>query len=65
MYPCGRDKNFRPIVVYNALLIDLKDIDASVKATVFALEEFKRTFFIPGQVESWNMIYDLGGMGIS
>ena len=25
----------------------------------------KKTVFIPGQVESWNLIYDLGGMGLS
>ncbi len=25
----------------------------------------KKTVLIPGQVESWNLIYDLGGMGLS
>lgn len=25
-YPTGRDKNFRPILVFNAKLIDFKDI---------------------------------------
>lgn len=37
-YPCGRDKNFRPMLVYNATLIDLKDFDLSLKATCFVLE---------------------------
>lgn len=36
-YPCGRDKHFRPILVYNATLIDLKDFDTSLKATCFTL----------------------------
>jgi hypothetical protein len=65
MYPCGRDKYFRPIVVYNAPLIDFKDFELSLNATVFALEEVKAKMFIPGQVECWNFIYDLGGLGIS
>lgn len=34
-YPCGRDKFFRPILVYNCKKIDLKDIETSIKATVF------------------------------
>lgn len=37
-YPCGRDKQFRPMLVYNAALIDLKDFDNSLKATCFVLE---------------------------
>ncbi len=52
-------------MVYNATQIDLKDFDLSLKATCFVLEEMKRTVFIPGQVECWNLIYDLGGMGLS
>ena len=64
-YPCGRDFHFRPILVYDATKIDLKDFDLSLKATCFVLEEMKRTVFIPGQVECWNLIYDLGGMGLS
>lgn len=46
-------------------MIDLKDFDTSLKATCFVLEEMKKTLFIPGQVECWNLIYDLGGMGLS
>jgi hypothetical protein len=53
------------MLVYNATMIDLKDFDASLKATCFVLEEMKKTVFIPGQVECWNLIYDLGGMGLS
>ncbi len=53
------------MLVYNATLIDLKDFDNSLKATCFVLEQAKRVFFLPGQVECWNLIYDLGGMGLS
>jgi hypothetical protein len=52
-------------LIYNATQIDLKDFDLSLKATCFVLEEMKRTVFIPGQVECWNLLYDLGGMGLS
>jgi hypothetical protein len=34
-YISGRDKNFRPILVFNAKKIDLKDFEASLKATIF------------------------------
>lgn len=64
-YPCGRDKHFRPILVYNCKKIDLKDIENSLKATIFVHEEVMQHMFLPGQVESWNIIYDLGGMGIT
>lgn len=36
-YPCGRDFHFRPMLVYNAPLIDFKDFDTSLKATCFVL----------------------------
>lgn len=64
-YPCGRDKNFRPILVYNCKKIDLKDFETSLKATIFVHEQIINNMFIPGQVESWDIIYDLAGMGIT
>lgn len=64
-YPCGRDKNFRPILVFNAKKIDLKDFENSLKATIFVHEQIINKMFLPGQVESWNIIYDLAGMGIT
>lgn len=64
-YPCGRDKNFRPILVFNAKKIDLKDFENSLKATIFVHEQIINNMFLPGQVESWNIIYDLAGMGIT
>jgi len=64
-YPCGRDKNFRPILVFNAKKIDMKDFEKSLKATVFVHEQIINHMFLPGQVESWDIIYDLAGMGIT
>lgn len=34
-------------------------------ATIYVHEEIIRSMFIPGQVENWIVIYDLGGMGIT
>lgn len=43
----------------------MKDFEKSLKATIFLQEMVMKNFFIPGQVESWNIIYDLGNMGIT
>lgn len=64
-YPCGRDKLFRPILVFNCKLIDWKNVEENVKATVFVHQMIIEKMLIPGQVESWIVIYDLGGMGLS
>ena len=64
-YPCGRDKNFRPILVINATLFNEKEMDIAFKATLYVHEQIINQCFIPGQVENWIVIYDLGGMGVS
>ena len=43
----------------------MKDPEAVLRAIVFVQEEVIENMFIPGQVECWNIIYDLGGMGIT
>lgn len=58
-------QNFRPILVFNAKKIDLKDFEASLKATIFVHEQIINNMFIPGQIESWDIVYDLAGMGIT
>ena len=45
--------------------MDYKDIETGIIATIFVHEEVIRNMFLPGQVENWVIIYDLGGMGIS
>jgi hypothetical protein len=64
-YPCGRDRFFRPVLVYNCKKIDLKNIENSLKATILVHEQIINHMFLPGQVENWDIIYDLGGMGIT
>lgn len=53
------------MLVFNAKMVDYKDIETGVIATIFVHEEVIRNMFLPGQVENWIIIYDLGGMGIS
>ncbi len=43
----------------------MKDFEASLKATIFVHEQIIDKLFLPGQVENWDVIYDLGGMGIT
>ena len=40
-------------------------MDRSFKATVFVQEEMLKKLMLPGQVESWDIIYNLAGMGIT
>ena len=64
-YPCGRDRNFRPILVFNATLFNPKDMETPTLSTIFTHEEVINNMFLPGQVENWVIIYDLGGMGVT
>lgn len=64
-YPTGRDRQFRPVLVFNAKLIDFNDVETGIRATCFVHEIIIKTMFLPGQVENWVVIYDLGGMGIT
>ena len=34
-YPCGRDKNFRPILVFKVVLFDAKNIDPFFDAILY------------------------------
>jgi hypothetical protein len=49
-YPCGRDKNFRPILVFNAKMIDFNDVEVGIMATCFVHEEIIKNMFLPGQI---------------
>ena len=53
------------MLVFNATLFDVKDMETATLASIFVHEEIIKNMFIPGQVENWIVIYDLGGMGIS
>lgn len=52
-------------MVFNLRRTDIKDPSAILRGIVYVQEEVIEKMFIPGQVECWNIIYDLGGMGIT
>jgi len=37
-------------------------MDLATEAVIYTLEEVRNKMHIPGQVENWNVIYDLGGI---
>ncbi len=43
----------------------MKDADMNLRAIVFVQEVVIDNMFIPGQVQCWNIIYDLAGFGIT
>lgn len=49
-YISGRDRFFRPVLVFNAKKIDMKDFEKSLKATILTQEELINKMFLPGQV---------------
>jgi hypothetical protein len=71
MYMCGRDKNFRPIIIVKAskisylvekLKIKMEDIQ---KATAYFLNYIIIYQMIPGQLENWLIISDVSKVGIT
>ena len=65
IYICGRDYKFRPILVVNAFQLNTDDIDSYFKACVYTYEFIIQRMFLPGQIENWICIYDLGKMGLT
>lgn len=64
-YIAGRDRLFRPIIVFNMSKIDFKEAETNLKSIVYVQEVAINKMFIPGQVECWNILYDLCGYGIT
>ena len=71
MYMCGRDKNFRPIIIVKAskisylvekIKIKMEDIQ---KATAYFLNYIIIYQMIPGQLENWLIISDVSKVGIT
>jgi hypothetical protein len=52
-------------LVFKVALFDQKNIEPYFDALVYTQEEVIKNFFLPGQVESWSVIYDLSGLGLS
>lgn len=67
LYVHGRDCFYRPMLVLNFTRFDLTHftIDEFVNATIFLLEYIKTNMFLPGIVENWVSVADLGHQGLS
>jgi hypothetical protein len=64
-YVSGRDYRMRPILVNNAKLMDFNFLDDFVTASIAVHEWVIKNMFLPGQIENWIVIYDVGKMGIT
>lgn len=68
MYIHGRDNCFRPVLVLNAgVYMKLKDkhpFEEWLNCVIFFMEYLINNLLIPGQIENWNIITDLGGVSL-
>ncbi|CAD8082383.1 unnamed protein product [Paramecium sonneborni] len=66
IYLHGRDNRFRPIIVVNAIkLAAQKNIDITLDSMTIFLEHVLANYMLPGQIENWVVVMDLGGLGIT
>ncbi|CAK88930.1 unnamed protein product (macronuclear) [Paramecium tetraurelia] len=66
IYLHGRDNRFRPIIVVNAVkLAAQKNIDITLDSMTIFLEHVLSNYMLPGQIENWVVVMDLGGLGIT
>lgn len=57
----------RPIIILSVkkMKFDTIDIELLKRTMVTVIEYVMENNFIPGQIENWNIIVDLKGMGIT
>ena len=67
LYVSKRDRSFRPIIILNVQKIVDADfpVDLLQESTSFFCDFVVKKLLIPGLVENWIMVIDLGGIGIS
>ena len=75
IYVHGRDRLFRPIVILNAYLIDIKkvkydfnskdSVDSICQAISYLLGQVVKIMMIPYHIENWIMIIETNKLGIS
>lgn len=73
LYVHGRDRMFRPCVVLNSNTFErvrttkpeICNMEIAITATVFVLEYVRSNMFLPGQVENWVGVNDLGGLSVN
>ncbi|CAD8071621.1 unnamed protein product [Paramecium sonneborni] len=65
IYMHGRDNRFRPIIVVNVRKVSqVKEIDILLQSISIFLDYLLKNCMLPGQIENWIVIMDLGGLGI-
>ena len=66
IYLHGRDCAFRPLIFMSIYRINMQnvEIDTLLRGLSFVLEFAKENLMLPGQVESWVFVVDLGNMGL-
>ena len=68
LYIHGRDNRFRPILVLNPDIfvqnLNKYCLDDWINALIYMLEYIKEHCFLPGQIENWNLICDVGKSSI-
>mmetsp|Transcript_28459 Transcript_28459/g.21265 ORF Transcript_28459/g.21265 Transcript_28459/m.21265 type:complete len:101 (-) Transcript_28459:582-884(-) len=69
IYVSGRDHCFRPLVIIKADVFTSHSpalsLDQSLIAFSYVFEYISKHFWIPGQVENWNVLVDMQGIGIT
>jgi len=67
LYVHGRDHKFRPIIIFNVHMIEVKtfDIELMIDTLTYFLEYIVNQLLLPGQVENWIILLDLKNMGLA
>ena len=67
LYIHGRDRWFRPVVVYTSSVLNNLDVDRQVwvDTSMFACFYVINNLLCPGKVENWTLINDLNNLAIS
>ncbi|OMJ85670.1 hypothetical protein SteCoe_12939 [Stentor coeruleus] len=66
LYIHGRDRYFRPLIVLDVPKIDMKkhSVQDYMDLTIFTMQFVKEHMLIPGKVENWVNIVEMGKLGI-
>ncbi|KAL4441557.1 hypothetical protein ABPG74_021489 [Tetrahymena malaccensis] len=66
-YVHGRDNRFRPILVINVKRLNFKNIKIQLilDSMTYFFEFILSNMMLPGQIENWVVILDLGNIGLS
>lgn len=65
MYWHGRDRACRPVLIWRLGMTTSFSVDKVTSLVLFILEFAVRYLLVPGRVESWVLVIDLSGVGLS